>query len=593
MTTGLADLARSCTPEELQAKIDQVTEGWSEQQKNALYQRLKREARRSRISREYPSAGALACYVDPTTKQTPALTVIDQALERAFTVRGSRTVITMPPQEGKSTRVTVWGSLRALQLDPDRRIVAVSFAESLIAEHSRTARNIIAEHGSEARDPITGLAMPDKLGLALADDKSAAHHWAVQGHSGGMYSAGIHGGVTGRPADLLIIDDPFSGMEEADSATMRAKVITFWQSTARTRLAAGAPVILVQTRWHEKDLAGHLLALDKLRAPGERRWNVVNIPAVSDGKTPDALGRPPGVFMESARGRTVDDWSETREDVGPRTWAALYQGVPTPIGGGLFSTDWFDRHRLQSAEGAVYRLISIDPAETGKRDEAGLLALASTSDGRVLVTDDRSGRMTSDVWARRAVLLALEVGATEIMFEAYTTEQTYTRTIRQAWSEIRDQARLLRRHLGDISAAAAELATWPDHPADTLDAIAELAELRIPDQDQIPFLIHPHRGKGDKVARSIGARQAASTGRLRMVGTHPELETQAATWQVGQDSPDRVDALSNGYNRLMELIGQPSSIAVPGGQAGGDEDPNAIDLLGGFGSGSISLSDQA
>lgn len=856
MTTGLADLARSCTPEELQAKIDQVTRGWSEQQKNALYQRLKREARRSRISREYPSAGALACYVDPTTKQTPALTVIDQALERAFTVRGSRTVITMPPQEGKSTRVTVWGSLRALQLDPDRRIVAVSFAESLIAEHSRTARNIIAEHGSEARDPITGLAMPDKLGLALADDKSAAHHWAVQGHSGGMYSAGIHGGVTGRPADLLIIDDPFSGMEEADSATMRAKVITFWQSTARTRLAAGAPVILVQcmtgdtsvrmaggnekplrevrvgdlvatwdegrlgasrvtnwanqgpddilivtmqsgrqvranarhpflvqregytewvkagkitsgdrlvalseapgkpgpsapstganstpsakacacpttansdgptatghhppipshddehtsatgtestptsttlysqrraasvpsasarstaapdtgrtscasittttragsedscamtatswldgaaqpsdygpgpttwtadevvsvtpggvedvfdievertenfiangvvshnTRWHEKDLAGHLLALDKLRAPGERRWNVVNIPAVSDGKTPDALGRPPGVFMESARGRTVDDWSETREDVGPRTWAALYQGVPTPIGGGLFSTDWFDRHRLQSAEGAVYRLISIDPAETGKRDEAGLLALASTSDGRVLVTDDRSGRMTSDVWARRAVLLALEVGATEIMFEAYTTEQTYTRTIRQAWSEIRDQARLLRRHLGDISAAAAELATWPDHPADTLEAIAELAELRIPDQDQIPFLIHPHRGKGDKVARSIGARQAASTGRLRMVGTHPELETQAATWQVGQDSPDRVDALSNGYNRLMELIGQPSSIAVPGGQAG-DEDPGAIDLLGGFGNGSISLSDQA
>lgn len=853
MTTGLADLARSCTPEELQAKIDQVTEGWSEQQKNALYQRLKREARRSRISREYPSAGALACYVDPTTKQTPALTVIDQALERAFTVRGSRTVITMPPQEGKSTRVTVWGSLRALQLDPDRRIVAVSFAESLIAEHSRTARNIIAEHGSEARDPITGLAMPDKLGLALADDKSAAHHWAVQGHSGGMYSAGIHGGVTGRPADLLIIDDPFSGMEEADSATMRAKVITFWQSTARTRLAAGAPVILVQcmtgdtpvlmadgtetplrdvrpgdrvatydkgkiitstvrnwanqgpdslymirmksgrtvranarhpflllskdgleewqqtsalrpgdrmviadgpmsnvpsknadaprnaracacrittnsdglmvsvprraipsrdalptsntdtgsprssttpyssnrggsalaaeapaavpitgphpsastttmtpaesedcyatpaisplsspptcseclpttwttgtdevidvvragtedvfdvqidstenfianglvshnTRWHEKDLAGHLLALDKLRPAGERRWNVVNIPAVSDGKTPDALGRPPGVFMESARGRTVDDWSETREDVGPRTWAALYQGVPTPIGGGLFSTDWFDRHRLQSAEGAVYRLISIDPAETGKRDEAGLLALASTSDGRVLVTDDRSGRMTSDVWARRAVLLALEVGATEIMFEAYTTEQTYTRTIRQAWSEIRDQARLLRRHLGDISAAAAELATWPDHPADTLEAIAELAELRIPDQDQIPFLIHPHRGKGDKVARSIGARQAASTGRLRMVGTHPELETQAATWQVGQDSPDRVDALCNGYNRLMELIGQPSSIAVPGGQAGGDEDPNAIDLLGGFDGGSISLSDQA
>lgn len=127
---------------------------------------------------------------------------------------------------------------------------------------------------------------------------------------------------------------------------------------------------------------------------------------------------------------------------------------------------------------------------------------------------------------------------------------------------MRDQARLLRAHGADE--AAQTLAAGEDPPADPIAAVAELDGLAIPDQTDPPFRLHPWRGKGDKIARATGARQASSTGRLRMLGTHEVLERQAARWQPGQQSPDRMDALVNGYERIMALIGSRGSVAVPG-----------------------------
>lgn len=561
-------------PETVEQAIARVTKGWSDTQVAALMNKLHRESTRARVSQEYPSPGLLARYCDPTTVQTPALDKIDEAIECALTTRSSRTLITMPPQEGKSTRVGVWTPVRALQLDPERRVVLVSFAESLAQESSRAARNIINEYGSEAKDPLSGIPMADKLGLSLADDKSAAGHWRIKGHKGGMYVAGIEGGVTGRPADLLIIDDPFKGMAEADSAAQRAKVIAFWQAVALTRLAPGAPVIIIQTRWHEQDLAGHLLAQDKLLPNEHRTWNVVNLPAISEEGVPDALNREAGEYLQSARGRTPADWEDTKRAVGPRVWSALYQGQPTPSGGGLFSKDDFNRYRVAQSGNTVMRLVSVDPAETGKRDEAGVIGAAATTDGRVLWTHDWSGRMTSDQWARKAVLMALTIGAAEIAYEAYTTEQTYKRVLMAAWRDIRDEARLIRAAGGDLEIAATAMATLEDAPADPLGMLRQLDGLNVPDQTDPPFRLHAYRGKGDKAARATGSRQASSTGRLRIVGTLTVLENQATTWQLGQNSPDRMDAAVNAYNRLCDLTGHVSTIVTPG-QATGLAAPTA------------------
>lgn len=555
------------TREELEAAIERVSLGFSEDQRRALRQRLAREATRLRAARLHPSAGALARSVDHTTVQTPALDAVDAGIEYAIATRGARVLITMPPQEGKSTRVSVWGAIRAMQLDPERRIVLASYADQLAQEHSRTARNWIDFAGSDAKDPLTGVDLPDRLGLSLAADKSAAGHWRLAGHRGGMYVAGIQGGITGRPAELLIIDDPIKDLTEADQASTRKKVIDWWNSVATTRLAPGAPVILVQTRWHEDDLAGYLLKRDAL-LPAERRlWRHVNVPAIAEAGVPDALGREVGQPMLSARGRTHADWALTRDAVGPRVWGALYQGAPTPTGGGLFSPTWFQRHRLTAAPPTTMRLVSVDPAETGKRDEVGLVAMGATPDGRVVVTDDWSERMTSERWTRQAVLLALTTNAHEVTVEAYTAELTYVRAVKLAWRDVRAQARLLRELVLPELAAAA-LAALPYPPADPRAAIREVEGLVVPDTDDPPFRVHPHRGKGDKVARATGTRQAASIGRLQIVGSLPLLEAQAEQWQLGQGSPDRVDALVNGYERLIVRLGGKAVITSPADVAG-------------------------
>ena len=107
---------------------------------------------------------------------------------------------------------------------------------------------------------------------------------------------------------------------------------------ASTRLAPGAPVVLILTRWHHDDLAGRLLA-----AEDGHLWRVVNIPAQAV-TTDDPLRRDLDEFMVSARGRTLAQWAAVKVRVGSRTWASLYQGNPTPDAGNLFPSDGWARY---------------------------------------------------------------------------------------------------------------------------------------------------------------------------------------------------------------------------------------------------------
>jgi hypothetical protein len=142
---------------------------------------------------------------------------------------------------------------------------------------------------------------------------------AARRHDGGVFSVGIGGGLTGRPVDLMVIDDPIKDRKQADSEAYRENVWDWWTDVASTRLAPGAPVVLILTRWHEDDLAGRLLA-----AEDGHRWKVLRIPAQADhdpdkGET-DPLGREPGEYLDSARGRTDAQWEAIKVRVGSRTW---------------------------------------------------------------------------------------------------------------------------------------------------------------------------------------------------------------------------------------------------------------------------------
>lgn len=299
-------------------------------------------------------------------------------------------------------------------------------------------------------------------------------------------------------------------------------------------------VVSHNTRWHPEDLAGEILDKEKKLDPLWRTWHHVNIPAVAEEGLTDSLGREPGEAMISARGER--DWAATRRDVGDRVWYALYQGSPRNPAGGLFRRAWFEPH-MEVPEVPVAAVIGIDPADTGKDDETGIVGGYLCPNGKVLLAEDWSGKFTSDEWAKRAVLLALEMGAREIAMEAYSAAETYTIMLKRAWKDIQ-------------TAARAKLKSGVSLTRVEKRACAE----------QMPFTIYKWRGRAnsDAVARSGLMRQAFETGKARTVPVKMAVfEDEAADWQIGQHQPDRVAAGLIVHDRLVKLGGGQFVAAPP------------------------------
>lgn len=435
--------------------------------------------------------------------------------------------------------------LRKLQHAPDHRVLLASYGEDLARASSLAIRQLIEGHGTDAVDEVTGLPTVDRLGLAIAPDQGAAGGWRLRGHEGGVIARGIRSGATGRPVDFLVVDDPIKDQQDADSETIRKRLHDWWTSVSETRLPPWASVVVIATRWHELDLSGWLLTHDEL---GE--WRSINIPALSDGKTPDALGRPPGVWMVSARGRTPQHWAAIRKRVGERTFAALYQGRPAPVEGGIFKREWFDTWRVdQAPPGCLPPVVVVDPADNeGDGDEAGiLLACQHPATRRVIVLDDLSAAMSVARWARVALLTCVRRDAPTLAYEQSLSQ--VPKRVRAAWEDLYRQATALREHANDHAAACTALAR-PGDPPEAADMVAgEVAELDTDDVaailriGQVGPQLRKITARGNKQARMVWAAPRFETGRAILAGRFPKLEHQAATWSPGQDSPDRVDAL--------------------------------------------------
>ena len=233
----------------------------------------------------------------------------------------NRVMIYCPPRHGKSEIVSRRWPARYMGRFPDRQFISISYNAELASSFGRDVRNIIAAPEFQRLYP----------GVGLAADSKARGMWHTT-HGGVYVSAGVGGGITGRGAHVLSIDDPFKDRMEADSPTVRESVWNWYTSTAYTRLMPSGAVVVTNTRWHEDDLAGRLL---NAQAAGGDRWHVVNLPAIAlDG---DMLGRAPGEALWPER-YPLDVLRQTEAAIGPRDWGALYQQDPRPLDGGIFDT---------------------------------------------------------------------------------------------------------------------------------------------------------------------------------------------------------------------------------------------------------------
>jgi predicted phage terminase large subunit-like protein len=225
-----------------------------------------------------------------------------------------RLIITMPPRHGKTELASVRFPPWYLGRNPDRRVIATSYAAGLAYRISRQARNLVA-----------GPGWP--FAARLADDLAQVQQWDIAGHRGGYIAAGAGGPITGSGAHLLIIDDPIKNQEEADSATYRDNLWDWYTSTAYTRLEDHGAIIVIQTRWHHDDLAGRLLAA---QAAGGDRWTTLHLPAIAaDGAAlwPEKYDRPALDRIKAA--------------TGSRVFAALYQGQPSNDDSALLKRHWW------------------------------------------------------------------------------------------------------------------------------------------------------------------------------------------------------------------------------------------------------------
>ncbi len=310
-------------------------------------------------------------------RSAPHLEVLNHRLMQVAWREVRRLLVTMPPRHGKSLLGSEIFPAWYLGWNPDHRYMLASYEANFAASWGRKARALLQRFG------------PSHFEVAVSRESSAASEWGIAGHRGGMSTAGVGGAFTGKGADILGIDDPIKNAEEANSFIIRQKIWEWYLSTAYTRLEPEGAVIVIQTRWHDDDLAGRIL-----KAAGENgeQWEVLDFPALAEDDDP--LGRDPGAALWPER-YSRETLLGIRDVEGDYFFESLYQGRPPSKQGKIFAPEWF---RDFIVNGGYYRLFdgngqplcAIDPNHC---ERFAIVDCAATSEDEA---KERKGKPPSD-----------------------------------------------------------------------------------------------------------------------------------------------------------------------------------------------------
>jgi len=314
---------------------------------------------------------AFAGYTNPGYVPAAHHRMIADKLEAVERGEIKRLMITIPPRHGKSELASRRFPAWLLGRNPKLQVIAASYNSDLAGDFGREVRNIVDSPEYSALFDVT-----------LAVDSKAANRWHTA--SGGMYvAAGVGTAITGRGANILLIDDPFKDRQEADSEINRQRVKDWYTSTAYTRLMPGGAVIVIQTRWHDDDLAGWLTSEAER---GGDQWDVLCLPAINEAG--EALW-PEWYPIERLR--------EIQAVLPARDWNALYQQNPIPDDGDYFKSAWFSEYDELPDGLNLYGASDYAVTDAGGDfTEHGVFGV--DHQGNIYVIDWWSGQTTSDVW---------------------------------------------------------------------------------------------------------------------------------------------------------------------------------------------------
>lgn len=316
----------------------------------------------------------------------PHQLLIYRALNRITNGDSHRLMIFMPPRHSKSETVTVRYTAWRMVRDPKMNLILGCYNQRLANRFSRKIRRITGEH------------------TPLSKERRAVDEWETAA-GGTLCAVGVGGGVTGYGASLIVIDDPVKNRAHAESIAYRTSVFDWFNDDIYTRLEPGASIVLIQTRWHEDDLAGRLL---KEMANGGEEWEVLSLPALAEKVQSTSFS----LNQTQAEACTLsDDWRadgealcperydrdallRIKKKIGSYAFAALYQQSPSPRDGGLFKHDWFKRIIDRAPEGLRwFRAYDLAVSTKTSADYTASFRCAKDSEGNLYIADGYRDRV--------------------------------------------------------------------------------------------------------------------------------------------------------------------------------------------------------
>ena len=330
----------------------------------------------------------------PRWRPAKHLWFLGDLLMDLFQGRRLRLIVSMPPRHGKSSLISHAFTSWWIGRRPDSEVLLASYGDRLTRGWSRKARDDLVEHGQDVFG-ITALARASTAEWQpLRDGVSTA---------GNFLATSAGGTATGKGADLLVVDDLLKGVAESRSKALRDQAWEWLIDEALTRLAPGAPVIVVGTRWHPDDPIGRLLDAKRRGVEADSNavpWDYISLPALAESDDP--LGREEGEALWPER-FPEQALEQIRSDRPPRSWAGLYQCRPVALGGEFFKQKWLRYWKLDGPHAVL---------EDGTRIELTRLYTFVTCDLAVS-TRDRSDYSVICSWgfdpARKSELLLLDV----------------------------------------------------------------------------------------------------------------------------------------------------------------------------------------
>ena len=244
--------------------------------------------------------------------------IMADAFERVVSGKLKRLIVNMPPRHTKSEFASYLLPAWFLGRAPEKKVIQTAHTAELAVGFGRKVRNLVGDVSFQEIFP----------GTKLRQDSKAAGRWNTNAE-GEYFAIGVGGAVTGKGADLLIIDDPHSEQEaRSPDVSVFDPVYEWYTSGPRQRLQPGGAIVIVMTRWHQRDLAGQILKASQQRE-GSDGWEVIQLPAI----LPSGKSLWPEYWPK-------EELDKLKAELPASKWSAQYQQDPTAEEQALIKRDW-------------------------------------------------------------------------------------------------------------------------------------------------------------------------------------------------------------------------------------------------------------